>query len=103
MAEIHSPLALSVFDKLVNKDATKNINDAIPTAPQDAIDLIEKCLKFRPSKRLTAYQALDHPFVKRFHLEDKAKKTTHDEDPCTRKLTMPIDDNTKFETKWYKE
>ena len=63
LSEIHSPLALSVFDKLVHPEAKKTIRDVIPTAPDDAIDLIEKCLVFRPSKRISAAKALEHPFV----------------------------------------
>ena len=54
LSEIHSPLALSVFDKLVHPEAKKTIKEVIPTAPDEAIDLIEKCLIFRPSLRITA-------------------------------------------------
>lgn len=53
LQEIHSPLALSVFDKLANPDAKKCVADLVD-APPDAIDLIEKCLTFTPSKRITA-------------------------------------------------
>lgn len=96
MSEIHSPLALSVFDKLVHPEAKKTIKEVIPTAPDDAIDLIEKCLVFRPSSRITAAAALEHPFVREFHDPEK-------ELPCSRKMNMPLDDNKKLQGKYYRE
>ncbi|CAN8062230.1 unnamed protein product [Agarophyton chilense] len=38
-----------------------------PNANPDAIDLMEKLLKFNPDKRMTAEQALEHPYVREFH------------------------------------
>lgn len=96
LAEIHSPLALSVFDKLVNHDAKKSFEEVLPTAPPDAIDLIKKCLQFRPSKRPSAVQALEHEFLKEFH--DPSKEPI-----CTRKMNMPIDDNKKMEARNYRD
>ena len=34
--------------------------------PADALDLLHALLQFNPDKRLTAEQALKHPYVKRY-------------------------------------
>lgn len=45
----------------------KCFREMFPEANPEAIDLMEKLLKFNPNKRLTAEQALEHPYVKEFH------------------------------------
>ncbi|XP_009872026.1 PREDICTED: mitogen-activated protein kinase 15-like, partial [Apaloderma vittatum] len=37
------------------------------STPLPAVDLLKKLLVFNPDKRLTAEEALQHPYVKRFH------------------------------------
>ncbi|NXX53563.1 MK15 kinase, partial [Scopus umbretta] len=37
------------------------------STPLPALDLLKKLLVFNPAKRLTAEEALQHPYVKRFH------------------------------------
>ena len=80
----------------MHPEAKKTIKDVIPTAPDEAIDLIEKCLAFRPSARITAAAALEHPFVREFHDPEK-------EQPCSRKMNMSLDDNKKLAGKYYRE
>ena len=36
-----------------------------PAVPPDALDLVQRLLVFNPDKRLTAGQALQHPYVAR--------------------------------------
>ncbi|XP_070320459.1 mitogen-activated protein kinase 15 isoform X3 [Odocoileus virginianus] len=38
-----------------------------PDTPPDALDLLSRLLVFAPHKRLSAAQALQHPYVQRFH------------------------------------
>lgn len=38
-----------------------------PNIPPDALDLLSRLLVFAPHKRLSAAQALQHPYVQRFH------------------------------------
>jgi serine/threonine protein kinase len=38
-----------------------------PTASDDALNLIEKMLKFDPLERITADEALRHPYMKEYH------------------------------------
>uniref|UniRef100_A0A8C5ZBV4 Protein kinase domain-containing protein n=1 Tax=Marmota marmota marmota TaxID=9994 RepID=A0A8C5ZBV4_MARMA len=46
----------------------QSLDDILPPdTPRDALDLLRKLLVFAPSKRLSAAQALQHPYVRRFH------------------------------------
>ena len=38
-----------------------------PAASADCLDLLEQLLQFSPNKRLTAAQALHHPYLKAYH------------------------------------
>jgi mitogen-activated protein kinase 15 len=42
---------------------TRRLRDVFPTASEDAIDLMKNLMHFNPNKRLTAEQALQHPYV----------------------------------------
>ena len=48
----------------------KSFEELIPNAPADGIDLLKRLLQFNPDKRLTAEEALKHPYVARFHNPD---------------------------------
>jgi mitogen-activated protein kinase 15 len=41
----------------------KRLRDMFPTASDDALDLLKSLMHFNPNKRLTAEQALKHPYV----------------------------------------
>eukprot|EP00347_Sterkiella_histriomuscorum_P014899 403359091 len=96
LQDIHSPLAMTMFESLnLNKDK-KPLREVIPNADPQAHDFISKLLIFRPSKRMTAVQALNHPYLQRFHNEA-------DEPVCNKDINVPLDDNKKFEVKKYRE
>ncbi|XP_055482747.1 mitogen-activated protein kinase 15 isoform X3 [Psammomys obesus] len=42
-----------------------------PDTPPEALDLLKQLLAFAPGKRLSAEQALQHPYVQRFHCPDR--------------------------------
>uniref|UniRef100_H0VNG0 Mitogen-activated protein kinase 15 n=1 Tax=Cavia porcellus TaxID=10141 RepID=H0VNG0_CAVPO len=42
-----------------------------PDTPPEALDLLRRLLVFAPDKRLSAAQALKHPYVQRFHCPDQ--------------------------------
>ncbi|XP_059103705.1 mitogen-activated protein kinase 15 isoform X2 [Peromyscus eremicus] len=42
-----------------------------PDTPPEALDLLKRLLAFAPDKRLSAEQALQHPYVQRFHCPDR--------------------------------
>ena len=91
---IKSPLASTMLESLP-PTKQKRIRDMFPSAPDEAIDLIRNLLQFNPSKRLTAEQALRHPYVAQFHNPD-------DEPICNRRINIPIDDNSKFSIREYR-
>jgi mitogen-activated protein kinase 15 len=73
----------------------KKLRDMFPTASDDALDLLKNLLQFNPNKRLTAEQALKHPYVAQFHNPDE-------EPVCTKKIFIPIDYNQKFSIREYR-
>ncbi|KAI0564811.1 Mitogen-activated protein kinase 5 MPK5 [Gracilaria domingensis] len=49
------------------ESAGVDFSNLFPNANPHAIDLMERLLKFNPDKRLTAEEALEHPYLKEFH------------------------------------
>lgn len=70
--------------------------DMFPNASPEALDLLRRLLKFSPNKRITAEEALKHPYVAQFH-------NAADEPACDRPIQILIDDNTKFSVSEYRE
>ncbi|KAI5078916.1 hypothetical protein GOP47_0006587 [Adiantum capillus-veneris] len=85
---------MSVF--LINFRWDANLLQINPTASPEAEDLLRRLLQFNPHKRLTAEQALQHPYLAQFH-------NPMDEPVCNRGIRIPIDDNTKFTIQEYRE
>ena len=61
-----------------------------------AIDLLLKLLVFNPKKRLTAEEALEHPYVADFHNPEEEIVSDH-------KIEIPLDDNNKFSKEEYRQ
>ena len=57
----------ALFYYIGNYRPKKALEDMMEDAPKDAIDLCKKLLHFNPDKRITADEALRHPYVQRFH------------------------------------
>ncbi|XP_064625084.1 extracellular signal-regulated kinase 2-like isoform X2 [Lineus longissimus] len=85
---VNSPYGASLYDRIAAKPK-KQLEDLIPNAPDDAIDLLKKLVYFNPDKRITAEEALRHPYVARFH--NKA-----DEPSIDHEVVPPINDDVQL-------
>eukprot|EP01023_Acetabularia_acetabulum_P012486 TRINITY_DN15844_c0_g2_i1.p1 TRINITY_DN15844_c0_g2~~TRINITY_DN15844_c0_g2_i1.p1 ORF type:complete len:468 (-),score=100.85 TRINITY_DN15844_c0_g2_i1:104-1507(-) len=92
---MHSPNADIMLDNL-GGGAPKNLRHLIPSASDEALDLLNKLLQFNPNNRITAEDALKHPYVKLFH-------NPGTEPVCRAPIRIPVDDNVKITTKEYRE
>ena len=92
---IQSSLAGTMLEAL-SATKTKPMHEIFPTASDECLDLLRNLLHFNPNKRLTAEQALRHPYVAQFHNPD-------DEPKSNKVITIPIDDNTKFTIREYRD
>lgn len=91
---IDCPLAQTMLESLP-PTKPKRLRDVFPTASDESLDLLKSLLQFNPNKRLTAEQALRHPYVSQFH-------NPEDEPACPKKISIPIDDNQKFSIREYR-
>ncbi|KAK7086136.1 Mitogen-activated protein kinase 15 [Halocaridina rubra] len=97
---ISSQYASGLLNKPQGGRAPKPLREILGGAPSDAIDLVEKLLVFNPEKRLTAEQALKHPFVSRFHNTANEPCLDHAVVPCIRddvQLSVDIYRNKLYE------
>lgn len=95
ISSIKSKFAKSMLDSLEVRKRVK-LEHLYPKAPKDAIDLLTKLLTFDPAKRLTASQALAHPYLKQFHND-------HDEPTLREPIKISFDDNQRFSVKTYRD
>ncbi|NXY56501.1 MK15 kinase, partial [Callaeas wilsoni] len=70
--------------------------DIFPSStPQSALDLLKKLLVFNPDKRLTAEEALQHPYVNRFHCPSREPSLDFD-------VILPLDDDVQLSVAEYR-
>ena len=67
-----------------------------PNASADALDLLDRLLQFNPDKRITALDALAHPYLTQFH-------ATGDEPTLSAPICISIDDNKRFKINEYRK
>ncbi|GAB4820389.1 hypothetical protein N2152v2_007435 [Parachlorella kessleri] len=92
---MQSPFAATMLDSL-RAPETPRMCTMFPTASPEALDLMEKLLQFNPDKRISADEALRHPFCAQFH-------NAADEPSAPNIITIPIDDNTKYSISEYRD
>uniref|UniRef100_A0A3B3ZBE8 Mitogen-activated protein kinase 15 n=1 Tax=Periophthalmus magnuspinnatus TaxID=409849 RepID=A0A3B3ZBE8_9GOBI len=66
-----------------------------PSVPIDALDLLKGLLVFNPDKRLTAEQALEHPYVAKFHNPAREPSLSYD-------VILPVDDDVRLSVVQYR-
>lgn len=66
LAHVTSGRARKFLDGLPDNEGV-DFETLFPEADKDGIDLMRKLLKFSPEKRLTAEQALEHPYFGQYH------------------------------------
>lgn len=96
IAAIQSPFAAQMLESLA-KPAVKSLETLLPNADKDAIDLIQRCLRFNPSKRPTIDELLKHPYVAKFHKpEDIVLAPAVFTIECSDNVKYTADDYRKF-------
>lgn len=92
---IQSPFAATMLDSLTPTEP-RNLADVFPNASAEALDLLKQSLQFNPEKRITAEEALEHPYVEQFH--DAAL-----EPACEFIIQIAISDDQKLSIKEYRD
>mmetsp|Transcript_27359 Transcript_27359/g.52085 ORF Transcript_27359/g.52085 Transcript_27359/m.52085 type:complete len:377 (+) Transcript_27359:379-1509(+) len=92
---IQSPFAATMLESLPGVNA-RSLRELFPNATPEAEDLLLRLLQFNPMKRITAEEALRHPYVAQFH-------NPGDEPYCDHVITIPINDNTKYSISEYRD
>lgn len=93
---IDSPYASTMLESLPLTCRPKPLSELYPTAPPEALDLLKKLLQFNPKKRITAAEAIKHPYFSQFHDESQ-------EPICETPIRIMIDDNDRRTAAEYRE
>ena len=73
----------------------KNLTDYFPDAPPDALDMLQSLLQFNPDKRMTAEEALMHPYLAKFHNPSEEHSLSYD-------VVPPVDDDVQLSVAEYR-
>ena len=72
------------------------MEELVPNASADALDLLKLFLQFNPDKRLTAEEALRHPYVAKFHKPEDESFLLYD-------VVPPVDDDIQLTVSEYRD
>uniref|UniRef100_S4RYQ1 Mitogen-activated protein kinase 15 n=1 Tax=Petromyzon marinus TaxID=7757 RepID=S4RYQ1_PETMA len=89
---IKSEYGGSVLEKMGRQ--RQSLESLLPNAPPNALDLLKRLLVFNPEKRLTAEEALGHPYVAQFHNPQTELAVDYD--------VVPVDDDTRLSVAEYR-
>lgn len=90
-----SDMAGSILESL-SPPVKKPVKEKFPNVSPEALDLLTKLLAFNPSKRPTAEETLEHPYLADFH-------NPNDEPVAPKLITVNIDDNRKASIREYRD
>lgn len=80
----------------IRRTNPKTFAELLPKASPDALDLISKLICFNPNERMTAEEALSHPYVAAFH-------SRQDEIVADGPITISLPDDTRFTMQEYRD
>lgn len=92
---LESPHAATILSS-ISVVKKRTFQSFFPNASDTALDFIRRLLVFNPNNRLTVEEALRHKYVEQFSSPDE-------EIVCSRPIEAPMDDNTKFTVKEYRD
>lgn len=93
---MQSPFAATMLESVPPTLNPLPLQRVFRDASPEALDLLRRMLQFNPNKRITAEEALRHPYLAQFH-------NPADEPVCHHTITIPIDDNTKYNIQDYRD
>ncbi|NXK26906.1 MK15 kinase, partial [Arenaria interpres] len=92
---MQSDYKASVIDRMSSRQRMTFEQIFPPSTPLPALDLLKKLLVFNPDKRLTAEEALQHPYVKRFHCPAREPSLDYD-------VILPLGDDIQLSVAEYR-
>uniref|UniRef100_A0A8C1T254 Mitogen-activated protein kinase 15 n=1 Tax=Cyprinus carpio TaxID=7962 RepID=A0A8C1T254_CYPCA len=92
---IRSEYGASVIQRMLLRPQVP-IDEILPASvPPDALDLVQHLLVFNPDKRLSAEEALQHPYVSKFHNPAREPSLVYD-------VILPVDDDVQLSVTQYR-
>jgi mitogen-activated protein kinase 15 len=92
---VESPHAATILSS-INVTKKKSFQSFFANASETALDFMRKLLVFNPNNRLTIEEALKHKYLEQF-------SSPEEEIVCDHLIKIPMDDNTKFTVKEYRD
>uniref|UniRef100_A0A8C1EZ14 Mitogen-activated protein kinase 15 n=1 Tax=Cyprinus carpio carpio TaxID=630221 RepID=A0A8C1EZ14_CYPCA len=92
---IRSEYGASVIQRMLLRPQVP-LDEILPASvPPDALDLVQRLLVFNPDKRLSAEEALQHPYVSKFHNPAREPSLVYD-------VLLPVDDDIQLSVTQYR-
>ncbi|CAH8617935.1 unnamed protein product [Schistosoma haematobium] len=95
LASVKSPYSSSILQKAHIRNR-RSLDQLLINVDKTATDLLYKMLHFNPHKRITALEALKHPYVRKFYSPNEIMIMNHH-------VTPPLDDNIQLTVSEYRD